>query len=131
MDIPRIGNSSSSSSTPIRPRKRKARPELWKRTVAKTKRAKGDTYTSPATGEVVEPRVQGPPCACKKKCYEKFSAEQLSRIFACFWELADKNIQDAYLHGLIRVRKTTRARPLDSTKKPRTSSFVYVVSDLQ
>ena len=46
-----------------------------------------------------------------------------------FWELADKSIQDAYLHGLIRVKKVIRRRPRKSTpKNERSASFVYVVS---
>ena len=131
MDIPDISQpSSSSSSTPARPRKRKPQPELWKRAVAKTKCARGASYTSPVSGEAVEARTQGPPCECKKKCFDKFTGEQLSRIFSCFWELGEKNVQDAYLHGLIRVRKVARARPRNegSARTPRTSSFVYVVS---
>ena len=50
-------NSSSSingSDTPFRKCwKRVRRPESWKRNVAKAKRAKGEEYVSPSTGEVV------------------------------------------------------------------------------
>ena len=50
-------NGSSSTNgydTPFRKcRKRVRRPELWKRNVAKVKRAKGEEYVSPSTGEVV------------------------------------------------------------------------------
>ena len=57
------------------------------------------------------------------KCFE------LGKIFTGFWELGDKNVQDAYLHGLIRVRKVARRRPhVDSgtsTVTPRSASYVY------
>ena len=129
MDIPQIGASSSSStSTPIRPRKRKARPETWKKAEAKTKRSRGESYISPATEKIVESAKQGPPCSCKKKCFEKFTPDELSKIFRCFWELGDKNVQDAYLHGLIRVRKVQRHRKRKEDATQRSVSYVYVVS---
>ena len=43
------GQSTNGSSSDT-PRKRQRQPESWKRTVAKTKRAKGEEYTSPSTG---------------------------------------------------------------------------------
>ena len=100
MDIPQVPgvSSTSSSSTPVRPRKRKARPETWRRAVAKIKRARGDSFTSPTSGEVFEAAKQGPPCHCKRKCYDKYQPEELSRIFTCFWDLGENNLQDAYLH---------------------------------
>ena len=121
--------SSSSSTTPIRPRKRPRKPELWKRNVAKTKRAKGEAYVS-GTGRVVEAAKPGPPCSCKKQCFSKFTDEERKKIFSCFWELGDKLVQDAYLHGLIRVRKVARRRPrtAQSSRSPRKSRFLYVVS---
>ena len=55
--------SSSSSTTPLRPRKR--RPKTWKRNIARVKRAKGEEHNNiifPTTGKVVEGAKQGPPC---------------------------------------------------------------------
>ena len=123
-------SSSTSSSTPAWPRKWKAHPDLWKRALAKTKWAKGESYTSPFFGVEVQAREQGPPCACKKKCFEKFTQQQREKIFQCFWDLGHKNIQDAYLHGFIRVRKVCRSRPRKEgkNKTPQTSTFLYVVS---
>ena len=119
-DIPHLPTgSSSSSATPLRPRKRKRRLETWKRNVAKVKRAKGEECISPTTGKVIEGAKQGPPCTCQRKCFERFSEAELSRIFTCFWELGDKNVQDAYLHGLIRVKKVERRRPRRSHCKDR------------
>ena len=122
MDIPQVpgASSSSSTSTPIRPRKRKARPETWKRTEAKAKRSRGESYISPTTGKTIEAAKQGPPCSCKRKCFEKFTQEELSKIFNCFWKLGSKDVQDAYLHGLIHVRKVARhrARKKEATACP-------------
>ena len=118
--------SSSSSSTPIRPRKRLRKPDLWKRNVAKAKRAKGEAYVS---GQVVEAAKPGPPCLCKRRCFSKFTEEERKKIFFGFWGFGDKSVQDAYLHGLIRVRKVARRRPraAQSSRSPRETSFVYVV----
>lgn len=76
MDIPSLPRaSSSSSSTPARPRKRIARPGQWKRNEAKAKRARGEWYTSATTGKEIGAARQGPPCTCQRKCFEKFSAD--------------------------------------------------------
>ena len=130
MDIPQVpgASSSSSTSTPIRPRKRKARPETWKRTEAKAKRSRGESYISPTTGKTIEAAKQGPPCSCKRKCFEKFTQEELSKIFNCFWKLGSKDVQDAYLHGLIHVRKVARHRARKKEATARSVSYVYVVS---
>ena len=124
MDIPLLTISSSSSTTPLRPRKRKMCPDAWKKNLAKAKCARGEEYVSSSSGKKVEAAKQGPPCLCKQKCFEKFKETELLRIFTCFWQLEDKNIQDAYLDGL---RKIERHRPQRSHYTPRSVTFVYVV----
>ena len=119
--------SSSSSTTPVRPRKRPRKPTLWKRNAAKSKRAKGESYVQ-SSGQVVDAAKPGPPCTCKKNCFSKFTDEERGKIFSGFWGLGDKAVQDAYLHGLIRVRKVERRRPRKSMSTPREATFVYVVS---
>ena len=122
-------SSSSTSGTPKITRKRKRNPDLWKKSVAKAKRARGETYLSSTTGKEVAAVCQGGPCSCKKLCYSKFTDDERQRIFTLFWELGDKSIQDAYLHGLIRVRKIARRRARKSAEvKSRSASFIYVVS---
>ena len=121
-------HSSSSSSTPARPRKRPRKPELWKRNEAKAKRAKGEAYVSQTTGRVVQAAKPGPPCSCRRKCFSKFTETERRKIFFGFWGLGDKSVQDAYLHGLIRVKKVARRRPRKAESSPRESTFVYVVS---
>ena len=66
-----FADASSSSSMPIRPHKRLRKPELWKRNVAKAKRAKGEAYVSHSTGQVVEAAHPGPPCSCKRRCFSQ------------------------------------------------------------
>ena len=120
--------SSSSGSTPVRPRKRPRKPELWERNISKSKRAKGEAYLSQTTGRVVEAAKPGPPCSCRRQCFSKFTEEEKTKIFSGFWGLGNKSVQDAYLHGLIRVRKVARRRPRNTESCPREATFVYVVS---
>ena len=130
MDIPQVpgASSSSSTSTPIQPRKFITGPETWKGAEAKAKRSRGESYISPTTGKTVEAAKQGPPCSCKRKCFERFTQEELSKIFNCFWKLGSKDVQDAYLHGLIHVRKVARHRARKKEATVRSVSYVYVVS---
>ena len=74
----------SSSDTPRRPRKRQRQPESWKRTVAKTKRAKGEEYTSPSTGKTVQARKTGPDCKCKRKCFQRFTESEKAGVLKSF-----------------------------------------------
>ena len=106
-----VNSSSRVSSMPARPRKRKRKPELWKKNVAKSKRARGKSYISPSNGKVVASAKPSPPCL--------------------FWELNDKAVQDAYLYGLIRVKKVGRCRPrkCESASSHREATYVYVVSN--
>ena len=91
----------SSSDTPKRPRKRPRRPETWKRAVAKAKRARGEEYLSPSTGETGLARKTGPACSCRLKCFERFSQNEKAVILLSFYKLGNKDLQDAHLFGLI------------------------------
>ena len=125
-----VNSSSNVSSTPARPRKWKRQPEMWKRMWPSPKWARGESYISPSTGKVVASAKPGPPCKCKRKCYTKFSDDERTKIFSLFWELGDKAVQDAYLHGLIRVKKVGRRRPRKCDSSiPREATYVYVVSN--
>ena len=60
-------SSCSTSGTPNVTRKRKRNPDSWKKSVAKSKRACGESYISSATGKEVAAVCQGGPCNCIKK----------------------------------------------------------------
>ena len=126
------GNGSStngSSETPVRPRKRPRRPETWKRSVAKCKRAKGDEYTSPATGKTVLARATGPDCLCKRRCFRSISEKERASIFEAFYQLADKNLQDSHLFGLIQSSPVKRQRPRGTARtRVRRATYTYSVS---
>ena len=95
-------STNGSSDTPVRPKKRPRRPDRWKKNVAKLKRVRGEEYISPSSGRVVPPRKTGEACKCKRRrCFEYFSDHEKKDILSQFNHLANKEIQDAYLFGLI------------------------------
>lgn len=124
------GSSSNGSDTPARPRKRPRRPETWARNVAKAKRAKGESYLSPTTGCAVAARHTGPPCHCKRlKCFEQFSDTEKEALIREFNALGQKNLQDAYLFGLIKATEVKRRRIRKQNKaRPRKAAYSYHVS---
>ena len=124
-------STNGSSDTPARPRKRPRRPDTWRQAVAKTKRAKGEQYTSPSTGAVIPARVTGPDCKCRRKCFERVSETERATILGSFYGLASKNLQDAHLFGLIQPNAVKRRRPRSrstGTVKPRQATYTYSVS---
>ena len=94
------GSSTNGSETPSRPRKRIRNPESWKN-VAKAKRARGEEYVSPTTGKTIPARKPGSSCKCRRKCYEMVSERERAIILKQFNGLANQEIQDAYMFGLI------------------------------
>lgn len=121
-------NGASGSDTPKRPKKRPRKPDAWKRNVAKTKKAKGEEYQSPSTGETVPARTTGPPCGCKKKCFDMFTEEERKLILESFNGLASKELQDSHLFGLILSKEIQRRRPRVASGKSRIATYTYNVS---
>ena len=133
--IREAGNGSAtngSSDTPARPRKRLRKPETWKKNVAKVKRARGEAYVSPCSGREIEARKTGPPCQCKRHCFDQFTVEERESIINDFYALGDKQLQDAHLFGLISSHEVKRKRPrrrsVSARKKARKASYTYRVS---
>ena len=123
-------SNNGSSDTPRRPRKRPRRPDTWKRNEAKAKRAKGEEYQSPSTGKTVPARCIGSPCGCKKKCFDQFSDEEKHIIVESFNGLANKDLQDGHLFGLISPKEIKRRRPRLDSGRSRIASYTYHVSEL-
>lgn len=122
------GNSTNGSSNTPHRRKWPRNPENWKKSVAKAKRAKGEEYTSPCTGMIVPARATGPNCHCKMGCFERVSTEERARLLDAFNALANKDLQDVHLFGLIQSNPIKRRRPRDATSTPRLAAYTYSVS---
>ena len=87
------GSTNGSSDTPAWPRKRHRWPETWKKNLSNVKRAKGEDYISPYTGELVPGRKNGPSCRCKRrKCFDLFSTEEKEGIIRDFNDIGDKHL---------------------------------------
>ena len=109
-----------------KPKERPRQPEQWTRNAMKAKRAKGESYTR-ADGTVVAARKAGSPCSCKLQCFAKFTAEETSCLLESFNDLGTKNLQDAYLHGLISPKRVQRHRPRQGSRAARRLSYSYKV----
>ena len=123
-------NGSNNNTTPIRSRKRPRRPETWKKNMAKSKRAKGEEYVSPSTGKTVPARTLGEPCKCKNQCYDLFTQEEKSSLLESFNRLANKELQDSHLFGLIKSKPVQRRRPRTGQgTKQRKATYTYQVNN--
>ena len=76
---------------------------------------------------VVAARKAGSPCSCKLQCFAKFTAEEKSCLLESFNKLGTKNLQDAYLHGLISPWTVQRHRPRQGNRAARHLSYSYKV----
>lgn len=90
----------------LKSKKRKKNPERWLQNLRKLKRNSGEPYIS-KSGKAV-PARQYSDCACKERCTGKLTDQVKQKLLNDFNTLANKNIQDAYLHGLISVYPVAR-----------------------
>ena len=96
--------------------------------MAKAKRARGEEYLSPSTGETVLARKTGPACSCRLKCFERFSQNEKAVILRSLYKLGNKDLQDAHLFGLIHASAVKRRRPRLGVKNPRLATYSYMVN---
>lgn len=90
----------------VRAKKRKRNRATWKQVVRKRNLQRGLPYIS-TTGRAVPARTNYD-CQCKNTCTNKFTDNEKYCIINNFHNLAEKNIQDAYLFGLITVNSIAR-----------------------
>ena len=115
----------NTSVTPEKPKytkKSRVKPlnkEKWENVSRKIKRNRGEAYEYKVKGnknliKKVEARKLGPPCDCKKKCYEMLGQEACNATFHDFWELGDYNLQNSDLQNKIVKEEIKRSRPKKS-----------------
>lgn len=80
-------------------KKRKQKPEKWKKNVNKIKRNSGEAYIS--HGVLRPAKCVQEPCAenCKLKCRTLMTEEQRLAVFKHYWSLADLNLQRQFVAG--------------------------------
>ena len=88
----------SNFQSPSGARKRKRNEDNWVTNVAKRLRNLGKEYKSTSSKKTVARRQVGPPCTCKKKCYEQIGTENINTIHEEYWACGDSNIQASFIH---------------------------------
>ena len=127
----------NTSVTPEKPKytkKSRVKPEIrenWKNVSRKDKRNRGEAYEYDVKGTKVKKtaaaRKIGPPCPCKKNCYNIVGQEAIKEIFKDFWEIGDYNLQNAYLQNIMAKEDIKRRRP-NKSGVTRSGSFKYFVN---
>lgn len=77
--------------------------------------------------KIVPPRTTGPDCHCNKECFTNVSDDQKTNLLVTFNNIGDKNKQDTYLAGLIRVNPVIRQRKRDGSRSSKTCSVKYEI----
>lgn len=116
----------TASNTPQTGKKKLLRKALWRRNIQKNKRVKGEPYVNVA-GILKPGQNIGNNCNCKLKCFDNIGHEGCTEIFRNFYAMISKDLQDAYLYGLIEKIEVQRKRPRSGDGHGKNASFVYKV----
>lgn len=112
-----------------RTRKRVRNVDKWKQNVRKLQRNSGKTYIN-RKGVVVEAKkFKGGECPCPIKCHEKVSNEQCKRIFSEYYDLADHNLQTAFLHSRVKVINKQRVYTKTNSEKRQNTRIYSLVKE--
>ena len=107
-----------------RTRKRLRKPDQWKRIKRKCLRNRGKEYID-SNDALIPPRVCGKECKCSLRCFESISREDRDNILSDFNNLADFDVQNAYLHGLIQSIEPKRRYTTKGRDSKRKTTFQY------
>lgn len=107
----------------IRGKTKTKNTEKWKRNICKNAKASGEEHIS-LRGKLVLSRKIGSDCKCKNKCFVKVSDEEKNIIINIFNKIGNKEKQDTYIAGLIKLNSIARRRPKDNSK-PKSCSCIY------
>ena len=84
-------------SSPSHGRKRSRNEHLWERKKAKNLRNLGKEYKSDKTGNTIQARAPGPPCVCRRRCYDRVPEDVRIAIFNGYWASAYHDLQTSYI----------------------------------
>lgn len=111
----------------IKGKKKTKNPENWKRNKCKNAKASGEEHIS-LRGKLVLSRKIRPDCKCKNKCFIKVSDVEKNIIINMFNTIANKEKQDTYIAGLIKLNSVARRRPsITDNSKPKSCSCIYFI----
>lgn len=72
----------------------------WTKNARKVAFARGEETTD-YKGRRKPAREQGPACDCKRECFSKVSGRERQNILSTFNALANRNLQNMFLRGLV------------------------------
>lgn len=123
-----IDETSDDEHTPPSPKgkKRKLNLSKWERNMSKEKKAKGIGHIL-LRKKVVPPRLTGPDCLCRKKCFVNVVDEDRISLISIFNNIGDKSKQDTFLGGLIHLKPVSRQRSRNGSRPNKTCSVQYEV----
>lgn len=104
--------------------RRTRNPEEWHKQKQKRLRIAGLEYIN-ANGVVVPPKLPGPDCNCRRRCFQKVPEEVRLKTFHGFYSMKSHDEQNAYLFGLMRQVDVKRKRVKSSSR--RTCTFEYFI----
>lgn len=99
-------------------RKRKREPDQWEKNLRKEKRLTGEKYINRG-GKMVEKRTLKPSCHCRKKCYDKLSADDRSKMHNKFWALRSWDQRKQFVRLSVHSAPISRNRPRNSSQEGR------------
>lgn len=107
-------------------KKKHRNPLQWRRNISKNKKSMGLEHLN-SIGKIIKERKIGPRCKCKLKCFEKICEENRLEIIKSFNSILNKEKQDTYLCGLIKMKSVERIRPRTGVKTSKSFIGNFVI----
>lgn len=107
-------------------RKRKRRPENWKRNIQKIKRERGEEYTG-AKGKSMPAKVVKPGCesTCKLMCSTNFPTDLREKIKSEFYSLTDAQKYKFYGKYTTRTKKNRKRTKKENSRRSYTFNYYF------
>lgn len=110
--------------TPKKGKKRTRKETNWKKNIRKLKRNSGCEYINICGNIVPKKTPFVGDCQCYHKCHTRISIEQRERIFQDFYNLANFDLQTAYINSQVKVVNKGRfTHALNQNKRNKTRIY--------
>jgi len=106
-------------------RKKKAKPEEWKKNIRKQRRLQGLSYENSRGQTIPEIMFENKDCNCRMKCFNKFTSSQRKESYNVYRQCESHTFQAVYLKSLIKTKNIQRHRPTDNSRGMKTKTAEY------